>query len=149
MKVHARCRVLLCLVQVSTFGESLFSGCFHHHYHSGCWRIIAAPDVLSAQLAALALGGHRDGEGGDAGARIALRLQVSVVQDTGSISLRERLVQAVLVAAHRSHMNEQHVRDYAIPAVNLAVEASADPSLPADFVYEGQCSGRDGRRTYL
>ena len=145
----AGCRVLLCLVQVSTFGESVFSGCFHHRYHSGCWRIIAAPDVLSAQLAALALGGHRDGEGGDAGASIALRLQVSVVPDTGSIrvSLRERLVQAVRVAAHRSRMNEEHVRDYAIPAVNLAVEASAE--LPADFVDEGQCSGRDGRRTYL
>ena len=142
MKVHARPGAGYCCVwsksahSASRCFQGVFTTTTYWYSGSGCWRIFAAPDVLSAQVAALALGGHRDGEGGDAGASIALRLQASVVPDTGSISLRERLVQAVRVAAHRSRMNEEHVRDYAIPAADLAAEASTH--VPADVINAGQ-----------
>ena len=57
----------------------------------------------------------------------------------GSVSLRERIqvVQAVRVAARRrSDMNEEHIRDYAIPAADLAAEASTH--VPADVINAGQ-----------
>ncbi len=91
---------------------------------------VATPDVLAAQFtAALALS---DGGDGSATGTSAL----PVVPLAGSVSLRERIVQAVRVAARRSDMNEEHIRDYAIPAADLAAEASTH--VPADVINAGQ-----------